>query len=391
MNLIIDILGYFIVCVFIYNIVISLFSLKIKINKIDEVEQSTSFSILIPCYNEENVIWDTLLSLNNTEYNKGLLKIYVIADNCTDSTVDMVNKFKEAYTGLNCNLLEVKGGSKPKAINEAIKVLKNKNLWIDECIFVLDADNRVSKTLFKNFNKYNRHGFKILQCAIHSLNDDSFIAKGFTSAFNNMNRGFQYSRNKIGLSGSLCGTGFSIKREIWDEIDFTRCDTLTEDLEFSILGILDNIKIKFIYNDYVLNQHLDKFKPSFIQRLRWSRGHTQVFIKLSGKTTVNLIKHPSLQLFDSLIFMFNPFRNVTYIIVLALEIIFQHTSYISVYFMIIPMIYYVCFFMYCDNWKINYFIPHIFYAFTMYFATVYGAITFRNKKWVKTFHRKIEK
>lgn len=380
--------AYFIIFVFIYDICISLFSLIIRNDKTNNVTDKTSFSILIPCHNEENVIWTTLEYIYNSDYSKRLLKVYIIADNCTDKTVEIVNNFNKTHY-LNCKILEVSGGSKPKALNSAVNMLKEKRMWKDDCIVVLDADNRVSETLFKSFNKLHIEGFKIVQCAIHSLNDTSFIAKGFTSSFNNMNRGFQYARNKIGLSGSLSGTGFSIDRDTWDEVDFNNCNTLTEDLEFSILAILRGLKIKFIYNDYVLNQHLDEFRPSFVQRVRWSRGHTQVFVKLALKTFVNFLKKPSIQLIDSLLFMFSPFKHVVYIIVLCWQIIFNHFAEVSIYLIIFPLIYYLVFFMICNNWKLKYFFPHIFYTITMFFAIVYGALTYRKKVWVKTFHKQI--
>lgn len=389
-ELIITIIGYCIVIVFIYNILISIFSLKIKGTKLKEAEDSVSFSVLIPSHNEEEVLWGTLDSINKSNYKKDLIKVYVIADNCTDNTVNLVDTYCKANSEFNCSVLEVSGGSKPKAINKAVYRLKNENLWNSDSIVILDADNRVSKTIFKNFNIEHLAGFGIVQCAIHSLNDSSFVARGFTSAFNNMNRGFQYARNKIGLSGSLNGTGFSVSREVWESVDFNNCDTLTEDLEFSILSILKGIRVKFIFNDYVLNQHLDEFAPSFVQRVRWSRGHTQVFMKLSFTVIKELFKKPSLQLFDSLLFMANPFRNLLYIVILILELIFNRFASVSIYLMILPIIYYVAFFMICDNWKIKYFFPHIFYSITMFFATAYGALTYKNTVWVKTAHKRVD-
>ena len=46
--------------------------------------------------------------------------------------------------------------------------------------------------------------------------------------------------------------------------------------------------------------------------------------------------------------------------------------------------------MICDNWKIKYFFPHIFYSITMFFATAYGALTYKNTVWVKTAHKRVD-
>lgn len=153
--------------------------------------------------------------------------------------------------------LEVNGGSKPKALNAAIFKLKEKEIWFQyDSIMILDADNVIDSNMLSIFNSLILDGHNILQSRILSHNDSSTVAKGFTSSFNYMTYGFQIARNKINLSGTLCGTGFAIKRTVWDEVDFMNCSSLTEDLEFSILSILQGYKIKFVPETYVLNQKL---------------------------------------------------------------------------------------------------------------------------------------
>lgn len=389
-EIIINCIGYLILLIFSYNIFITLYSLKINIDEQINYFDKNTFTVLIPCHNEEEVIESTLIALNKTIYNKKLYSVYIIADNCSDSTVKVCNNYLDKHPEFNGEVLEVKGGSKPKALNSAVNILKINNLWNHDNIVIIDADNKVSPTIFNSFNNAHIDGAKLVQCAIRSLNDKSFVAKGFTSAFNNMNRGFQYARNRIGLSGSLSGTGFSISRSVWDSVDFVKCDTLTEDLEFSILSILSGYKVKFVFNDFVLNQHLDEFKPSFIQRVRWARGHTQVFFKLSWPVIKNFLKHPSIQLLDSFLFLSSPLRNVLYIVAIALELDFHMFMKLSFWIMLIPIIYSLVFAMLADNWKLKYFLPHLGFTITMFFATAYGALTFKNKVWAKTVHKKLD-
>ena len=104
----------------------------------------------------------------------------------------------------------------------------------------------------------------------------------------------------MGLSASLSGTGFSVNRKVFDEIGFMDCTTLTEDLEFSVKAILDDYKIRFIDEQYVLNQNVSKTIPSLKQRLRWNRGHCQTMVKLAPKLLKTFIKKPSLQIFDTM-------------------------------------------------------------------------------------------
>lgn len=392
-ELIIEIVSYIVLVIFLYNIIVTLFSLRVKEDENEKVfneEEINTFCVLIPCHNEEEVIGTTLEALNKTEYNKKLYQVYIIADNCSDTTVDVCKNYIKSSNMHNCRILEVNGGSKPKALNSAVNILKEEGLWTRDDIVILDADNKVSPTIFKSFNKEHLNGHKLVQCSIQSLNDNSFVARGFTSAFNNMNRGFQYARNKVGLSGSLSGTGFSIDRKVWDDVDFINCDTLTEDLEFSIMSILSGYKVKFVFNDYVLNQHLDEFKPSMVQRVRWSRGHMQVYLKLAFPVFKTFLKKPSVQLIDSYLFIATPLRHIEYFVLVVIAILLRHRMHIPLWLLLIPVIYSIIFTIICNRWKLRYLIPSLTYTITMFIATVYGAITYKNKVWAKTVHKRIE-
>lgn len=69
-----------------YEFLISICSfVKLK-DKPMLVNKNHKFMAIIPAHNEENVIKNLVESLQNQDYPKELLDIYVIADNCTDKT-----------------------------------------------------------------------------------------------------------------------------------------------------------------------------------------------------------------------------------------------------------------------------------------------------------------
>ena len=367
-----------------YNSIITLFSWK-KPKPVILKEPLKRFTILIPCHNEEEVIQGNIEAILNQSYPRELYNIYVVADNCTDKT-------SEICQNLNIETIEVSGGSKPKALNLAIEYLKNNNLWTDDGIILLDADNQASPNMFASFNSLMQDGKPILQCRIASKNDDTIISKGFTSAFSHMNLGFQWARNNIGLSGSLSGTGFCVDRLVWDEVDFSQCHSLTEDLEFSIHAILKGYKITFIPTEYVLNQNLDDFKASIKQRLRWNRGHVTVMIKLTPKLFKRLIRKPSFQIVDSIIFLCCPSKYILYMLVLLLQLLkVGFYSRIPAILIYITYIYNVIFVVRCNRFKPIYIIAQIFYGACMTFIIVYALFTYKQTKWVKTTHRYVIK
>ena len=209
--------------IYVYNSIIGVFGLFKKKHNTPKVDDKTKFLILIPCHNEEEVIYTTVKNIYNSDYDKDLFTIVPILDNCSDNSYNEVSKFTKEYSDANCMPLIVKGGSKPKAINEATKILKRTNTWNNyDSIIVIDADNIVCREMLWKFNYFHLLGEKILQCRILSHNDSTLVAKGFTSSFNLITHKLQIARNNIGLSASLCGTGFSVDRHVWDDVNFNK-------------------------------------------------------------------------------------------------------------------------------------------------------------------------
>ena len=375
---------------YLYNTILTLWSFK-KYEKpksmIDSFRQT--FSILIPSHNEEGVIYDTLQNIQKIKYPKDYFNVYIIMDNCTDNTLKEFNRFKQDYPfSTNIDKIIVNGGSKPKALNKAISYLKENNLWNADNIIILDADNIISDNMLQSYDYYHKMYNDILQCRILSANDNNIISQGFTSSFNFMAYGFQYTRNCIGLSASLSGTGFSIKRDIFDKVGFNKCDTLTEDLEFSILCILNGYKIKYVPEEYVLNQHLESFKPSLIQRIRWCRGHMQTAMKLDKSLLKAFIKRPSFQLIDSFIFLNSSSKFIIYLIA-NINLLLLDIRIIPLWILILLFVYNAFYVLRCNGYKLKYFIPHFWYSITMQISLLIGTVTYRNKQWVKTVHKKL--
>ena len=75
-----------------YQLIVSLCSLvKLKDKPLIE-DKDHKFMAIIPAHNEESVIKNLIESLNNQDYPKELLDIYVIADNCTDNTAQVAKE-----------------------------------------------------------------------------------------------------------------------------------------------------------------------------------------------------------------------------------------------------------------------------------------------------------
>jgi len=113
-----------------------------KEHKYDENYQP-KVSIIIPCYNEGNVIEKKLENTLELNYPKEKMKILVIDDGSKDDTSKIVKKFVKENKQENIILLSQKRGGKNVAINTGLKNAK------DEIVIISDGDSFLDKNALK--------------------------------------------------------------------------------------------------------------------------------------------------------------------------------------------------------------------------------------------------
>lgn len=103
--------------------------LKIDGNYVPEV------SILVPTYNESNIIRYKLENLNRIDYPKDLVNIIVVDSNSNDRTLDIVDNFAKQHPETNIEVvIEGKRKGKSAALNSALQRCDG------DVIIVSDAD-----------------------------------------------------------------------------------------------------------------------------------------------------------------------------------------------------------------------------------------------------------
>ena len=282
-----------------YQIVVSVCSLiKLKDKKM-LVNKNHKFMAIIPAHNEEFVIRNLVESLKEQDYPKELYDIYVIADNCTDSTAAIAKdagaivykRFDEAHK------------TKGHALQWFLKQKIEENADYDAlCVF--DADNIVDKNFIKSMNKKLCQGEEIVQGYRDIKNPtDSWIAGGYAIFYWMMNRFYHLARYNLGLSPLINGTGFMVKFDIikpygWQTI------TLTEDIEFSLINIANGRKLGWATDAVVYDEQPVHFMQSWSQRSRWTVGHLQCMKHYTGDLAKGVTKYKTLMNFDGLLYMF---------------------------------------------------------------------------------------
>lgn len=250
-----------------YYTAIGFFSL-FGIHKKTKNSARLNFAAVIPAHNEETVIADLISSLQNCDYPKDKLSIFVIADGCSDKTAEISRRLG-AYV-----ITRSVSTSKGDALNDAFKKIVCDNRY--DAVAVFDADNIVSRDYFSVMNEKLLSGFVAVQGYVDSKNpDSSWVAYAHSLWYWITNRTVQAGRANLSLGCSLEGTGFVLSAKLLRSIDLST-SSMAEDAEYTCILAENGVKIDYASDAIVFDEKPVTFKESVHQRKRWTRGITDV-------------------------------------------------------------------------------------------------------------------
>lgn len=291
-------LMYVVVAFWCYQMVVSLCALVKLKDKPYLTNKKHKFMAIIPAHNEEKVVGNLIESLKQQNYPKELYDIYVIADNCTDSTAKVA---KEAGA-IVCERFDPDHRTKGYALQWFLKQKIEENADYD-AFFVFDADNIVDKNFIVNMNKKLCQGEDVVQGYRDIKNPtDNWITAGYALFYWTMHRLYHLARYNIGLSPLLNGTGFMVRFDVvkpngWET------ETLTEDIEFSLKRIIQGKKLGWATDAIVYDEQPTSFKQSWSQRSRWTVGHMQCIKRYTVELFNSVRKHKTLMNFDGFLYI----------------------------------------------------------------------------------------
>ena len=291
-------LMYIVVAFWCYQMVVSLCALVKLKDKPYLTNKKHKFMAIIPAHNEEMVVGNLIESLKQQNYPKELYDIYVIADNCTDSTAKVA---KEAGA-IVYERFDPDHKTKGYALQWFLKQKIEENADYD-AFFVFDADNIVDKNFIVTMNKKLCQGEDVVQGYRDIKNPtDNWITAGYALFYWTMHRLYHLARYNIGLSPLLNGTGFMVRFDVvkpngWET------ETLTEDIEFSLKRIIQGKKLGWATDAIVYDEQPTSFKQSWSQRSRWTVGHMQCIKRYTVELFNSVRKHKTLMNFDGFLYI----------------------------------------------------------------------------------------
>ncbi len=253
------------------------------------------FGVIVSARNEEQVIGQLLDSVKKQSYPSELIRIFVIADNCTDQTARVAREHG-AYV-LERHNTELIG--KGYALDYLFAHLRETN---DDCdaYIVFDADNLIDERFIEEMNKGLNRGYLALTSYRNSKNyGTNWISAGYSLWFLREAKYLNHARMQLNTSCAISGTGFCVSRQLIEQNGGWPFHLLTEDMEFTVHTIVNGGKIGYCGNAVLYDEQPEKFSQSWNQRLRWAKGFYQVFGKYAGKLFKGMF-HGSFACYDML-------------------------------------------------------------------------------------------
>lgn len=254
-----------------------------------------SYAVLISARNEELVIGNLLDSISAQDYPSSLVRVFVVADNCTDKTA----KVARAHGAIVYERFNDKLVGKGYALEYLLDRIGEEYGDVFDAYMVFDADNLLSEDYISRMNETFSDGYRIITSYRNSKNyGDNWISAGYALWFLREAKYLNNARYLLGTSCAVSGTGFMFSREILKSCGGWPFHLLVEDIEFTIHNIVSGEKVGYCPRAVLYDEQPTKFSQSWKQRMRWARGYIQILRKYGGRLLHGIFAKRSFSCFD---------------------------------------------------------------------------------------------
>ncbi len=308
-----------------YNLILSVASLKRLKYNIKPAGKFHDITVFIPAYKEDGIIENTIKNILESDYPKEKFKIYLIADSLEESTLDQMKKYP-----IEIVEVEFENSTKVKSLNAAFNYAKRN---FDICL-VLDADNFLSKGFLRIVNFYYAAGYLSVQGmrVPKNKNTDIAILDGLSEAINNniVRKGTCI----LGGSSAIVGSGFAVRFDLLREVlsDMESVSGFDKELEIKLLQ--KGVKTIYAEDLVVFDEKVSNSNDFKSQRKRWM--YSQYFyLRKYFKASIAALFAGKITLFNSAFLRYAQLpRFVNIVLLFLLTILFtlihHHNSFIYV-------------------------------------------------------------
>jgi cellulose synthase/poly-beta-1,6-N-acetylglucosamine synthase-like glycosyltransferase len=251
------------------------------------IQRNSSVVFLIPAHNEEDVIIDTLKSID-AEFREGD-EIVVVADNCKDKTRELADNY--GATVLE-RIDEVNKG-KGFALDFGLEYLRKKHCQV---IIIVDADCMLVKGCRDFLVREVLESGRPVQALYMMKGSESSLSQKFAQfvwAIKNKIR--PLGSSSLGSPCQLTGTGMAFPAELIYKINIAS-GCIVEDLKLGLDLSISGNPPRFLPEATVWSSFPESDDAAEGQKSRWVHGHLEMIFKYTPKLFLQFLKTFDLRL-----------------------------------------------------------------------------------------------
>jgi len=235
-------------------------------------EREYSLSVIVPCYNGEDVIVNTIKCLLNSDY-PGLKKVIAVDDCSTDNSYRILKELEKKHSRLLVVQTPKNTGCAGGAKNFGAKFVDT------ELIGFTDDDSAPYEDAISNMGGFfNDEKVGAVTSRVLVRNRKKFLARLQSIEY----KLIAFTRKLFGFIEAIYVTNGPLsiyRKKAFDEVHGFDEKNLTEDIEITWNFIYHKWKVHMSLSSVAYTVVPEKFKEWLKQRLRWNMGGIQTLVK----------------------------------------------------------------------------------------------------------------
>lgn len=224
------------------------------------------FVVVVPARNEERVITQTLQALTSVDYPAERRRVIVIADDCTDRTVELAR----AAGAEVWERTRPEPRGKGAALGWACEQLLSRDGW--DALVVVDADTVVDPAFFRTVERRLAEGAEVVQGRYDVSNADaSAVARLAQVSFAVQSVLRPRGRAALGAAAKLQGNGMAFSRAVLERQPWSG-EGLAEDVDYWLKLVRAGVHPRYEPAAVVFGAMPTDVQAARVQRFRWEAG-----------------------------------------------------------------------------------------------------------------------
>ena len=247
------------------------------INEIPKPKKDYTVSIVMPCYNESATIKLAVENMLRSDY-KGLEKIYVVDDCSTDNSYEIIKALAKKYDKVIALQTPKNSGNAAGSKNYGAQYVTS------DLIGFSDADSFPKRnSISRMVGFFNDETVGGVTSKVLVKNRNNILTKIQTVEYKLVG----FTRKLLGYLEAIYVTNGPLgifRMEAFKDVNGFDEKNMTEDIEIAWHLAHNGWKIRMGFNTEVYTVVPENVKDWFKQRIRWSVGGIQTFVKYKKET-----------------------------------------------------------------------------------------------------------